>query len=491
MNFKLIKHFIRFEIKKFFRSSYWQKSLALNILLGFFALYMLTSFLFLGFAVYPILKEKFPNKDPFILVNQVLIYVLLADLVFRYFLQNLPKLSVKPFFILPVKRSLITHYLLGKSALSFFNFLPIMFYIPFSIMLIINGYNKLGVLMWLLAVLAITLSNNYLNILINKNNRILLFVLGLLVLIFVSQQFGWFNLTDFFGQIFYGFYQHPITVSITIIIFLVFYYLSYKTLKQQLFLDFLSRKQQFASDEGLTWLDRFGQKSIFLRNDIRLIRRNKRPKTVFIMSFVMLLYGLLFFNNPIYMKKTPFMLIFVVLFMTGAFTLNFGQFVPAWDSRYYSFFMSQNFKYREYLEAKWLMMSIMTILLFILSTPYIYFGSKVLLLLFVGAIFNLGFTAYLVLYFGAYNRKAIDLNKSAMLNYQGTSAAQFLMVFIIMIIPMIIYGLANYFWGFNIAIGIIFIIGVLGLVLKKQIMDFIEKKYIANKYKTISAFKNN
>ena len=487
----MFQKFIILEWRRFFRSSYWQKSLILNILLGFFALYMLASFLIIGFAIYPFLKEKLPDKDPFILVNHFLIYVFLIDLIIRYFLQNLPKLSVKPFFILPVKRSKITHYLLGKSAVSFFNFLPMTFFIPFAIMLIINDYNVFGVVMWLLAVLAVILSNNYLNILINKNNRIFLAVLSLLVLIYASQHFVWVDLTAVFGPLFYAFYQHPVSVIIAIAGFAILYYLAYKTLKQQLYLDFLSDKKQFASDDGLSWLDRFGQKSIFLRNDIRLIRRNKRPKMVFIMSFVMVLYGLLFFSNPLYMKKMPVMLIFVVLFMTGAFTLNFGQFVPAWDSSYYSFFMSQNFKYREYLEAKWLMMTIMTVLLFILSTPYVYFGSNILLLILVGAIFNLGFTSYLVLFFGAYNRKPVDLNKSTTFNYQGTSATQLLMVALIMFVPMIIYGLANYFWGFNVAISIIFSIGFLGLVFKKPIMNFIEKKYIDNKYKTISAFNKN
>ena len=487
----MFQKFITLEWHRFFRSSYWQKSLILNILLGLFALYMLASFLIIGFAIYPMLKEKVPGKDPFILVNRFLIYLFLIDLIVRYFLQNLPKLSVKPFFILPIKRSQITNYLLGKSAVSFFNFLPMTFFVPFSIMLIINNYNILGIISWLVAMLALTLLNNYLNILINKNNRIFLAVLSLLGLIYVSQHFAWIDLTSVFGPIFYGFYRYPVSVIAVIAGFALLYYLTYKTLKQQLYLDFLRDKKQFASDDGLTWLDRFGQKSIFLRNDIRLIRRNKRPKMVFIMSFVMILYGLLFFSNPIYVKNASYMLIFVALFMTGGFTLNFGQFVPAWDSRYYNFFMSQNFKYREYLEAKWLMMAIMTILLFILSTPYLYFGNHILLLILVGAIFNLGFTSYLVLYFGAYNRKPVDLNKSTTFNYQGTSAIQFLMVFLIMIVPMLIYGLANHFWGFNVAISIIFVIGILGLLFKKPIMNFIEKKYITNKYKTISAFKND
>jgi len=487
----MIKKFWTLQYKQFFRSSYWKKSLALNILLGFFALYMLVSFLVLGFAVYPFLKKQFPNKDPFILVNKVLIYAVLIDLIIRYFLQNIPKMSIKPFFILPVKRSQITRYLLGKSALSFFNFLPMVFYTPFAIMLLIKGYDTFGVLMWLLAMLLITLTINYLNVIVNKNNRVFVVVLTALVLIFVSQYFGWFDLTETFGKLFYGFYQHPFFVIVPLILLVAVYYLAYKTLKQQLYLDAFGNKKQFAADEGLTWLDRFGQKSIFLRNDIRLIRRNKRPKMVFLMSFIMLLYGLLFFTNPVYMKKMPVMLVFVVLFITGGFTMNFGQFVPAWDSRYYNFFMSQNFKYRDYLEAKWLMMTLMTILLFVLSTPYLYFGKHILLLLFAGAVFNLGFTTYLVLFFGAYNRKPIDLDRSAMMNYQGTSAIQFLMVAVLMAIPMLIFGLTKHYFGFNMASEVIFGIGVIGLLLKKPIMRFIEKKYIENKYKTIAAFKKD
>ena len=484
----MFQKFILLEWRRFFRSSYWQKSLILNILLGLFALYMLVSFLIIGFAIYPILKDKFPDKDPFILVNRFLIYIFLFDLIFRYFLQNLPKLSVKTFFTLPVKRSQITHYLLVKSVISFFNFLPKMFFVPFSIMLIINGYNVFGVLVWFVFAMAVILSNNFLNILINKNNRIFLLVLSILALIFAFQHFGWFDITGVLGSVFYGFYQYPVSVIIPVAVLLMLYYLVYKTLKEQMYLDFFGKNETYVTDDGLSWLDRFGQKSIFLRNDIRLIRRNKRPKMVFIMSFIMVLYGLIFFSNPNYLKM-PALMIFVVLFISGTFTLNFGQFIPAWDSRYYSFLMSQNFKYREYLEAKWLLMTIMTILLFILSTPYLYFGGKILLLIFAGTVFNLGFTTYFVLFFGAYNRKPVDLNKSATLNYQGTSAVQFLMVFIIMIVPMFIYGLANHFWGFNVAISVVFMIGVAGLLFKKHIMNFIEKKYIANKYKTISAFK--
>ena len=48
--------------------------------------------------------------------------------------------------------------------------------------------------------------------------------------------------------------------------------------------------------------------------------------------------------------------IFVGVFVTGIFLINFGQFIPAWDSGYYKLLMSQNIPYKEYLQSKYLLM---------------------------------------------------------------------------------------------------------------------------------------
>ena len=120
----MISHFLKLEWKQFFRSSYWQKSIALNLLLAFFGLFLIAMFLTMGIALYPILKEEFPNNDPFITVSNILFYWFLADLVMRFFFQKLPVMNVKPLLTLPIKKNKIVHYVLGKSTLSFFNFSP-------------------------------------------------------------------------------------------------------------------------------------------------------------------------------------------------------------------------------------------------------------------------------------------------------------------------------------------------------------------------------
>ena len=57
----MISHFLKLEWKQFFRSSHWQKGVAVKILMAFFALYFIVAFLALGIGGYFILKKMFPN----------------------------------------------------------------------------------------------------------------------------------------------------------------------------------------------------------------------------------------------------------------------------------------------------------------------------------------------------------------------------------------------------------------------------------------------
>ena len=162
----MIKHFLNLEWKQYFRSSYWQKNLVINILMVFFALYFVGMFIFLGVFLFKIVGKLVPDQDPFTVVNNFLFYWIIGDLLMRFFLQKLPVMSVKPLLTLPIKRSTVVNYVLGKSALSFFNFLPLFAIIPFSISLFRNGYDTSMVLTWMLTMIIVVLIVNFLNFII-------------------------------------------------------------------------------------------------------------------------------------------------------------------------------------------------------------------------------------------------------------------------------------------------------------------------------------
>lgn len=486
----MIKHFLRLEWKQYFRSSYWEKGLALKIIMGFFVLYFLVSFLAIGVGGFYIIEDQFPNTDPLQLVNSFLLYAILGDLIFRYMMQKLPIMNIKPLLILPIKKSKLVHFVLGKSAFSVFNIMPLFFYVPFAIVLMNEGYTTSGSLGWLLAMILIVQSSNFLNFLINKNNIVFwttATIVGSLVLL---QRFEVFDVTIYSQQLFDAIYATPILSLIVVAVLITLYYFNYKQLRTKVYLDAaVSAKVKEATSTDLSWADRLGDVAPFIKNDIRLIWRNKRTKTVFLMSFLFVLYGFIFFDNPTYREKMPAFLIFASLFVTGGFVLNYGQFIPAWDSSYYKMLMTQNLRYRKFLESKWFLMVSMTGILYILSTIYLFaFGTDEFLMITAGAIYNIGFNSLFLLYAGSFNRKRIDLNKSGFSNMQGTSATQFIIILPIMVLPMLIFWAFSATINFNAGLIAITGFGILSLVFKNYFMNIIEKKYIRDKYATIHAF---
>ena len=480
--------FLKLEWKQFVRSASFGKSIALKIIMAFFALYFLVSFLAIGIGGYFILKKEFPASDPLQLVNSYLLFAILGDLILRYLMQTLPIMNIKPMLTLPIKKSKLVHFVLGKSSFSFFNILGLFFYIPFAIVLIKEGYHTAGVLGWLLTMILIIQSANFLNFLINKNNVALIFIGGLFVIFIGLQKFEIVDILGFGGQIFDAIYANPIFSLISLVLLVVLYRLNYKQLRNQVYLDeAVAAKVEEANTSDLSWADKLGDVAPFIKNDIRLIWRNKRTKTVFLMSFLFLFYGLIFYTMDAYKDSLP-MLMFASLFVTGGFTLNYGQFIPAWDSAHYKMLMSQSFRYRKFLESKWVLMVSMTTILYFLSFPYLYFGIDIFLMITAGAIFNIGFNSLFLLYAGSFNRKRIDLTKGGFGNTQGTSATQFLVVIPLMLFPMLLFWVFNTYVGYNSGFIIVASIGLISLLLKNYAMNFIEKKYIKDKYAMINAF---
>ncbi|TDQ28565.1 DUF5687 family protein [Tenacibaculum caenipelagi] len=486
----MIRHFLKLEWKQFFRSSYFGKSIALKIIMGFFALYMLASFLMIGIGTYFIIEKEYPSADPLLFVNGWLIFVLVGDLIFRYLMQKLPVLNIKPLLNLPVKKEKLVHFVLRKSAFSFFNLMPLFFYVPFSIVLIGQGYNVPGVLGWLFLMFTLVLSANYINFLINKNNYALGIMIAVLGSLFLVNKYEIFSITDLFAPVFQSVYNNPVLSLIGVFVLVGVYYVNFKLLRSKVYLDdAIKSKEEVASSADLSFVDKLGDVAPFIKNDIRQIWRNKRTKTVFFMSFIFLFYGTIFFGEETYRVKMPAFLVFAAIFVTGGFTLNYGQFIPAWDSEYYNMIMSQNIRYRKFLESKWYLMVVVSLTLYLLSIPYAYFyGLDIFLMITAGAIFNIGFNSLFLLFAGSFNRKRIDLNKSGFSNYQGTSATQFLIIIPIMGVPMLLFWVFNKFVSFNAGVLAIAIAGVLALAFKNYFMNLIENRYIQNKYAAIHAF---
>ncbi|MFZ4261007.1 DUF5687 family protein [Sphingobacterium sp. HJSM2_6] len=489
----MIKELLTLEWKAFFRSASLGKNIAVKVFLGIMAIYFLSIFLLVGIGLYSSLQNYFPDTEPIYIVNKFLLYWLLVELVFRFIVQNIPIINVKPLLVQQISRSKIVHYVLVKSCFSFYNSIILFMGIPFIwISISKNSLTPFQFFSWLIALFFSVLFIQFLSFIVQRwfasNLKAMIIFLFVIAGIYLLEYLDVFSLATLTGRFFDSVLLYPWLALVPIFLSFMVYSVNHKQILAYFYVDaYLKEKHTDYKASDLTWTNRFGALAPFLQLDLKLIWRNKRSKSTIYLGLLFLLYGLIFYPNETYQQST--ILVFVGIFITGIFMINFGQFIPAWDSTYYSMLMVQNIPMRLYLEAKVLLMVMSICILTILSSAYVYFGWNIFLINISCALYNLGVNIPIILFFGSYNKKRIDLNASSMMNYQGMGIAQWIVGIPILLIPMIIWGVTKMFTDEMVASSVLGILGIVGLVLRKPIMAAVTDQYLYKKHKTIAGFK--
>ena len=487
----MIKQFINLEWKSFTRSASFKVNLVLKILMAIGAFFMILYALGLGVGAYYII-EKAIDPEPLKIINKALIFYFVFDLVLKYFLQKMPIVNIKPLLYLPLQKNKIVRFGINKTMISFFNIWHAFFFIPFSVVLLIEGHTFVNVLGWHLAMLSLVYCNNFINIFVNSKDSIFYTVISILVVLGLLIYFNVFDITEYTAPIFSSFYNYPYLAIFPLLLAAGLYVLAFKYFRKNFYLDAgLAKKVDIAETDDMTWLDRFGSLSTFLKNDIRLIKRNKRSKMTVFMSVVFIFYGLLFFTGSIEAYDGPFWRVFAGIFVSGGFLFSFGQFVPSWDSAYYPLLMSQNIRYKEYLESKWYLMVIATALTTILASFYLYFGWQAYAAVVVGAIYNIGVNSHIVLWGGAYIKTPIDLTsaKKAFGDKKSFNVKTLLLTIPKLLLPMVVYAIGHFAYDEVLGFALVAIFGLAGLLFKNKVFGIVEKIYKSEKYKTLVAYK--
>lgn len=485
----MLQRFLFLQWKSFVRSASFALGLTQKILFGFAWVYF--AFVFTGLAViafYGIEDEL--GVDPLTYISGYLFYGCAFWVVMRYFFQKMPVVHVQPLLILPISKKSIVRFGIFKTVFSFFNIINVFFFIPFGIILLNQDYSPLGVVGWWITVGSFILATNFLNIMLNSVDRILILVAVLIAGIFALQYFEVFDLSAWTSPLFMAPYKQPVLALIPIGLVLLTYIWSYSYFRNKMVLDgdAIKPKKETLRATELDWLDRFGRTALFLRNDIRLIIRNKRARIALWMSVAFLFYGLIFMND-IYSGAT--WLVFIGIFVSGGFLFSFGQYVPSWDSSYYPFMMSQNIAYKEYLTSKWWLIVVGTLASMVLGSFYMLFSVEIYFAILAGGVYNLGINAHLVLLSGAYTRTPIDLtsSKNAFGDKRSLNLKSFLLAIPKFVVPMFVFYIGVLVHSKSIGLLLVALTGILGFAFRNLVFGWIEKIYQEEKHQTLQAYK--
>ena len=485
----MLQRFLYLQWKSFTRGAGFATGLAQKILMGFAWIYFSAVFAGLAFIAFWVVQDDM-GLDPLVFVSDNLLYAFAFWVVLRYFLQKMPIVHIQPLLVLPIPKKSIVRFGLLKTALSFFNLGNLFFFVPFGIILMQQDYSPLGVLGWWVAIGSVILATNFLNIMLNSVDHILVIVAVLLAVIFALQYYEIFDLTTWTSPLFMASYNQPLFALIPVGILILTYRWSFAHFKKKFMLDegALQPKTETHRAADLSWLDRFGRMAIFLQNDIRLILRNKGARASVWMGFAFLFYGLIFMSD---IYSSSVMLVFAGIFVSGGFLFGFGQYVPSWDSSYYPLMMTQNIAYKEYLASKWWLIVVGTLVGMVLSSFYIYFGWETYLAILAGGVYNIGINAYLVLLSGAYTRTPIDLTsaKKAFGDKKSFNIKSLLLGIPKFALPMFVFYVGVLIHSKSMGIAMVALVGVLGFAFRNLVFGWIEKIYQEEKHKTLQTYK--
>ncbi|PIF44009.1 hypothetical protein CLU96_0936 [Chryseobacterium sp. 52] len=482
--------FLRLEIKSFFRGTSVGMNLAMKILRFIGILYFMACLAGGAFAAFYYVKEEM-HQDPLKIVSKFLVAAWAVDLIIKYIWQEMSTQNIKPFLSMNIPRNMLVNYMLVKTFLSALGWLNSLFFITFSVIALFNGYSILGILAWFIGVSLLFYLNNFINILFNNKETVAIIIGGLFAAIGGLAYYNIVPVLSYSEKFIYSFYESPYFIIIPVVLFLGLWRICFKYVRKEFYLDQgLEAKKDFGKTENIAFLNKYGVIGTFINNDIKMLRRNKVTKGILIGSFFFLFYGMLMFTSTIY--KTPAMMMFMGLFVTGGFQFLFGQRVPAFDSSYYPLMMTLNVPYKEYLKAKWWLINIVTAASIVIALFYVYFGWELYVTFFAAGLYNIGVNSQLTLWSGAFNKNQIDLNSKEKRIGQKNSFNLKSMLLLIpkMLLPMGVFALSKYFFGITAGVASIAVVGLVGFLFREKIFDIIVKQYKREKYSTLDAFKN-
>lgn len=489
----MLTTFLAHQWKSFWRGRNKAGSIAAQLLIWFFMLYFLSIALFVGFGMTTFITKIFPGEPQVEIFTGFVLYYFLADLAIRFQMQELPTLSVVPYLSLNIRKKEIVRFLNIKSAINFFNVLPLFIFLPFGIMKIGSAYGGVASLLFICGIFGLAFFNNFFILYIKRKSiNNLGYFIGLILLIAVLGGLDYLKIISIrhlSTQTFITVLAYPALALIFVAMAIAMYFVNAHYLLNNLYTEELSTRTEKRVSTDYPFLNRFGRVGALAAIELKLILRHKRPRGTLIMGLMFLMYGFFFYKDSLIAKNEFGTMLFAAIFMTGTTILFYGQFMYAWQSAHFDGLMSNKINLKDFIRAKFLLFTISSSAVTILASFYAFISWKLLLLHLAAYLYNIGFGAVIALYFANFNFKRMDITQRANMNWQGVGATQMIFSFPYIILPLLMYlpfGLADLpYWGL-VFIGLT---GAAMLLSRTFWINLITRKFLQNKYKIAEGFR--
>ena len=466
-----------------------------KFLMYFMIVYWAALFLFFGVMLPVMFEELVPNMEPYHIMNQGFIYVMLADFLMRFMAQPSVSQEIKPYLLMPIKRKKLISMLLLKSGLDSYNFMWFFVYVPFAFLTVIRFYGFGGMFLYLIGIWLIFVFNNYWYLLCKlllgeKTLWLLLPILVFGALGAAEFLLDGLPISRFTMDLGEGFIEgNPLSFLFILACIGILFFINLK-LQQRMIYNEISKKEdtKIKHVSEYKFLDKYGEVGEYLRLEIKLITRNKTVKTQFRMGLIVML-GFSFALAFTDVYDGSYMTSFICLYNYAVLPImTLGQ-VMSFEGNYIDGLMSRKESIFNLLRAKYYLTTLIILVPFLIMFFPIAKEKITLLTAIAYLIFVAGFVFFMLLQLAVYNTRTLPLNANLMKSNKSSNWIQGLITGCAFMLPLLIDKLLSALLPEEVAHIILIVIGLGFIATHNLWIKNIYKRFMKRRYKNMEEFR--
>lgn len=434
-------------------------------------------------------------KEAYHVMNSGLIFILALDFLLRLPFLKTPTQEVKPYLLLPIKRSRLIDFLLLRSGLNSFNLLWLFLFVPFAIITVTKFYGIGGVLTYCIGIWLLIVFNNYWYLLCRTlmDERIWWVLLpiviygGIAAALFIPDNSPLFSLFIDLGE---GFITGNILTFICVLVAITLMWFINRSIMQKLVYNELNKTEdttvQVKTVSEYKFLDRYGEIGEYIRLELKLLLRNKVcRKSLYSVIAIVLIFSLTISFSDIYDGG---MRDFFVLYNYIIFGILFLSPLMSYEGNYIDGLMSRKESIYSLLRAKYLLYSIALIIPFVLMIPGMVTGRVSVLGCIAWIVFVPGAVYFCLFQLAVYNNKTLDLNAKMTGRQNVGTGLQNLISGAAFGVPLLLFFVLNATVGKEVTPWILLVIGILFIATSRWWLRNVYHRFMKRRYKNMEGF---
>ena len=418
---------------------------------------------------------------------------LVFDFFMRFGGQQLPSLMIKPYLLMPIRRSDITDCFIVMSMLSSFNLLWLLLLVPYFFIVCCGGLPfsvtvaMLLVCEWLIVINALWYM--LVRTLINQSMwwvalPVAVYALPLSPMLFLGAEKGFEALIEFCYDNAFSTVAIAVYAIATAALFAVNSRLQKKLATAEVAAE---EKKDFQNTSQMAFLDRYGLTGEYLKLELKSAIRNKAIRQRYVQGLVLitLLSAMLAFTDVYDGRFAVNMWCLYCFVFFGA--VNLVK-IMAPEGNYIDLMLTHKENILEILKAKYYFFCAVLVIPTLLLLPPVFSGRFSILMLLAYLLITMGLEHFLLFQLAVYNKTALPLNEKVTSKGNFENSLQLVIELVVFFVPVALAITLTTIFGENIGYTILIALGLAFTLTHNIWLRNIYRRFMTRRYENIEGF---